>query len=124
MHVVEARDVAETPTLNLLRSFKIGKEAKDALSLVGQQAQVEKDPMEVTSPMKPSTNTNGGSTATVVPIGPKVEKKVKTRVHLKRIAREQGKNKSPYLMKGRKSLCRKRDAQQLTQTKPSLRRDR
>ena len=47
MHVVEARDVAETPTLSLLRSFKIGKEAKDALSLVGQQAQVEKDPMEV-----------------------------------------------------------------------------
>ena len=143
MHVVEARDVVETPTLSLLWSFKIGKEAKDALSLVGQQAQVNKDLMEVTSPMKPSTNTNGGSTATVVPTGPKVEKKVKTRVHLKRIAREQGKNKSPqfdvelltvgkkgggggssYLMKGRKSLCRKRDAQQLTQTKPSLRRDR
>ena len=95
MHVVEARDVVETPTLSLLWSFKIGKEAKDALSLVGQQTQVEKDLMEVTSPMKPSTNTNGGSTAIVVPIGPKVEKKVKTRVHLKRIAREQGKNKSP-----------------------------
>ena len=48
MHVVEARDVAETPTFSLLWSFKIGKEAKDALSLVGQQAQVEKDLMEVT----------------------------------------------------------------------------
>ena len=51
--------------------------------------------MEVTSTMKPSTNTNGGSTATVVPTGPKIEKKVKTRVHLKKIAREHGKNKSP-----------------------------
>ena len=51
--------------------------------------------MEVTSPMKPSTNTNGGSTARVVSTGPKVKKKVETRVHLKKIAREQGKNKSP-----------------------------
>ena len=84
--------------------------------------------MEVTSPMKPSTNTNGGSIARVVSTGPKVEKKVETRVHLKKIAREQGKNKSPqsdvelitvgkkkgwgssYLMKRRKSLCRKRNA--------------
>ena len=99
--------------------------------------------MEVTSPMKPSTNTNGGNTARVDSTGPKVEKKVKTRVHLKKIAREHGKNKSPqseaellivgrkggggessYLMKRRKSLCRKGDAQQLTQTILSLRRDR
>ena len=51
--------------------------------------------MEVTSPMKPSTNTNRGNTARVDSTGPKVEKKVKTRVHLKKIAREHGKNKSP-----------------------------
>ena len=45
--------------------------------------------------MKPSTNTNRGNTARVDSTGPKVEKKVKTRVHLKKIAREHGKNKSP-----------------------------
>ena len=95
MHVAEARDVAKTPTLSLPRSFKFGKEAKDALSLVGQQVQAEKDLMEVTSPMKPNTNTNGGSTVRVVSTGLKVEKKVETRVYLKKIAREQGKNKSP-----------------------------
>ena len=38
LHVSEARDVVDTPPLGLLQSFKIEKEAKDALSIVGQQA--------------------------------------------------------------------------------------
>ena len=38
LHVSEARDVVDTPPLGLPRSFKIEKEAKDALSIAGQQA--------------------------------------------------------------------------------------
>ncbi|XP_030926558.1 uncharacterized protein LOC115953166 [Quercus lobata] len=52
MHVSGARDAAGTPHLSLPRSFKIEKEAVDAMSLVGQPAQTEKDPMEVNSPLK------------------------------------------------------------------------
>nr|POE84238.1 hypothetical protein CFP56_71179 [Quercus suber] len=95
MHESGARDAASTPPLSLPRSFKNEKEAMDALSLVGQSAQTEKDPMEVNSPLKTNADANGGSTAKVNSFGLIVEKKAKAKVHLKKMAREHNRNKNP-----------------------------
>nr|POE51380.1 hypothetical protein CFP56_41748 [Quercus suber] len=56
MYESAAREDAGTPPIVIPRNFKIEKVAKDALSLAGQSAYTEKDPMEVTSQLKISTD--------------------------------------------------------------------
>ena len=95
MPVSGAREATSSPPLSLPQSFKNEKEATESVSLVGQLAQTEKDPMDVSSPLKTSTNANWGNTAQMDSLGPIAEKKVKAKVHLKKIAREHHRNKSP-----------------------------
>nr|POE59914.1 hypothetical protein CFP56_39483 [Quercus suber] len=92
MYESVAREDAGTPPIVIPRSFKIEKVVKDALSLAGQSAQTEKDQMEVTSPLKTSTDANTAKEDTT---GPIAEKKIKAKVHIKKLAREHSKNKSP-----------------------------
>ena len=76
------------------RNLKKDKEALDALSLTGQQAQTRIKSMEVSSPLKlmvDLTKTNERNNGTE---GPKIERKLKTKAQLKKMAREKRKNKS------------------------------
>ena len=138
MQVSRARDAAGSPPRCLPQSSKnemkavvavslVGQPAQtEAVSLVNQPAQIAKDPMDVSSTLKTSSNTVQGNTTQMDSIGPVAEKKTKAKVHIKKIAREHHRNKSPqpvkellsvgkkgegslYLTKKKKSLCR-RDA--------------
>ena len=95
MHVSGAREATGSPPRCLPQSFKNEKEATEAVSLVGQPTQTEKDPMDVSSPLKTSINANRRNTAQLDSIGPIAEKKAKAKVHIKKIAREHHRNKSP-----------------------------
>lgn len=73
-----ACDEAAAPSNNPLRDLKKDKEALDALSLTGQQAQTGTMSMEVSSPLKLMADpieTNERNKGTE---GPEVERKVKT----------------------------------------------
>ena len=107
MQVSGARDAAGSPPRCLPQSFKnemkvavavslVGQPAQtEAVSLVSQSAQIAKDPMDVSSPLKTSSNTVQGNTTQLDSIGPVAEKKTKAKVPIKKIAREHHKNKSP-----------------------------
>lgn len=77
--------------------LKVGKGATDEISLVGQQAQLEKEEIEVNSPHKPITNRNEEKVFKEEPTGQLTGRKVKSEAHWKRIARAKCKNKSPIL---------------------------
>ena len=120
MQVSGARDAAGSPPRCLLQSFKnemkvavavslVGQPAQtEAVSLVSQSAQIAKDPMDVSSPLKTSSNTVQGNTTQLDSIGPVAEKKTKAKVHIKKIAREHHKNKSPQSVKELLSVGKKR----------------
>lgn len=73
----------------------MGKRADDAISLVGQQAHLEKEEMEVNSPLKPIISQNEEKELKVEPTGQVIERKIKAEAQWKKIAKEKGKNKSP-----------------------------
>ena len=120
MQVAGARDATGSPTRCLQQRFKIELKAADAVSPVGQSTQTEavslvsqpaqnaKDPMDVSSPLKTSTNTEQGNTTQLDSSGPAAEKKTKAKVHIKKIAREYHRNKSPQLDKELLSVGKKR----------------
>ena len=111
MQVSRARDAAGSPPRCLPQSSKnemkavvavslVGQPAQtEAVSLVNQPAQIAKDPMDVSSTLKTSSNTVQGNTTQMESIGPVAEKKTKTKVHIKKIAREHNRNKSPQPVK-------------------------
>ena len=94
-----ARVGTSTPPIGLPRDSSLNMPAKEALSLVGQKAQMEKDLMDVSSPIKPTPlpiNTDKGKlevkTASTSPLP---RKKTKTKVQIKKLAREKGNTKGP-----------------------------
>ena len=91
----EARDLNCSPPTGFQRGLRVNKRADDALSLVGWQAHLEKEAIEVNSPIKPISSQNEEKECKLEPTGQVIERKVKVEAQWKRIAREKGKNKSP-----------------------------
>ena len=94
-----ARAGTSAPPIGLPRDSSQNMPAKEALSLVGQKAQMEKDLMDVSSPIKPTplpTDSDKGKmevkTACTSPLP---RKKTKTKVQIKKLAREKGITKGP-----------------------------
>jgi len=71
------------------------KGADNALSFVGQHPHVEKEMMEVSSPIKPKASPTNIKTILEDNLSPMGEGNGKAKRHWKKIAREKGKNKSP-----------------------------
>lgn len=88
----EARDLNNSFPSGVQHDLKVGKGVDDAISLVGQQAHLEKEEIEVNSPLKPIISQNEEKELKVEPMG---QRKIKAEAQWKRIAREKGKNKSP-----------------------------
>ena len=91
----KARDLNCFPPTGFQHGLKVNKRVDDALSLVGQQAHLEKEAIEVNSPIKPISSQNEEKECKLEPMGQVIERKVKVEAQWKRIAREKGKNKSP-----------------------------
>ena len=90
----EARE-STLPPIGFPPGLNENKGVKDALSLVGQQAQLEKEPMVVTSLIKLKASPNEEKEGKLESTDKGMERKIKAKAHWKRIAREKGKSKSP-----------------------------
>lgn len=71
----EARDLNSFFPFGVQHDLKVGKRANDAISLVGQQAHLEKEEMETNSLLKPSQNEE--KELKVEPMGQVIERKIK-----------------------------------------------
>nr|POE89437.1 hypothetical protein CFP56_01794 [Quercus suber] len=90
-----SRDIGFFPPTGTLCDLGEIMGFEDALSLVGWQAHLEKEQMEVSSPMKCNAGVNEDKRSSPNPTGKETARKTKAEANWKRIAREKGKNKSP-----------------------------
>lgn len=73
----EARDLNSSFPFGVQHDLKVGKGADDAISLVGQQAHLEKEEMETNSPLKPIISQNEEKELKVEPMSQVIERKIK-----------------------------------------------
>ena len=90
-----SREMGFFPPTDTPRDLGEIKVFEDALSLVGRQAHLEKEQMEVSSPMKCNARLNKDKRSSLDPTRKEIARKTKAEENWKRIAREKGKNKSP-----------------------------
>lgn len=87
----DARDLTKLSLSDLPRDVLGEMGTDDALSLVGQRAHLEKQDMEVNSPIKPIVDQVGKKEGTLEVTGQESNGKIKATVQWKRMAREKGK---------------------------------
>ena len=90
-----ARDLSQRPLTDSTCCGMALVDSEDAYSLVGQKAHSEKQEMEVSSPIKPTSDQREKKEAGLENTGQGLEEKKKITGQWKRMAREKGKNKSP-----------------------------
>ena len=90
----ESREMGIFPPTGTPRGLKEIKGIEDVLSLMGRQAQSEKEQMEVSSPIKYNVGLNEEKGSMLEPTSKEIARKTKAEANWKRIAREKGKNKS------------------------------
>ena len=90
-----ARDLSQRPLTDSTCCDMALVDSEDAYSLVGQKAHSEKQEMEVSSPIKPTSDQREKKEAGLENTGQGLEEKKKITGQWKRMAREKGKNKSP-----------------------------